>query len=261
MINLTNKIEASKARLEEAFTKHKKAVLWFSGGKDSLVVHHLCQDYMDRITVAWVNTGAALPHMEEFIRKFDVMEIRGNQPENISMFGYPTDIAPSSKSCYQAACDSTFQGPMLQDWRICCQLNRWLPGAEFVARHGFTLSIHGQRKEDPMTANILDKQVEPGLGIEVYAPIHPWTTKEVLEYIKIHNIELPMQYKECNSSFDCWSCTAIDDPAWFEARYQFLKKHYPDKAEELRRRLAIIAVAVDSEIKRLSPTVEKILSD
>ncbi len=41
MINLTNKIEASKARLEEAFSKHKKAVLWFSGGKDSLVVHHI----------------------------------------------------------------------------------------------------------------------------------------------------------------------------------------------------------------------------
>ena len=55
--------------LTKLFNRHQKAVLAFSGGKDSLVCLHLCRDYRDKIDVCWVNTGAMLPHMAAFIRK------------------------------------------------------------------------------------------------------------------------------------------------------------------------------------------------
>ena len=55
--------------LTKLFNRHKKAVLSFSGGKDSLACLHLCRPYRDKLTVAWVNTGAAFPHIVEFVRK------------------------------------------------------------------------------------------------------------------------------------------------------------------------------------------------
>ena len=70
---------------------------------------------------------------------------------------------------------------------MCCLLNRWLPTWNFVAQNDSTLYLNGQRREDPLTAGIFDRQVDPVLKIENCALIHSWTTKEVMEYIKIYN--------------------------------------------------------------------------
>ena len=53
--------------LESLFDRHEKAVLAFSGGKDSLVCLDICRAYRDQLTVVWVNTGAMFPHMRDFV--------------------------------------------------------------------------------------------------------------------------------------------------------------------------------------------------
>jgi 3'-phosphoadenosine 5'-phosphosulfate sulfotransferase (PAPS reductase)/FAD synthetase len=49
--------------------RHKpgKAVLQFSGGKDSLACLLLLRPWWDRLTVMWVNTGAAFPETLELM--------------------------------------------------------------------------------------------------------------------------------------------------------------------------------------------------
>ena len=51
--------------LASLFQGQQRAVLAFSGGKDSLVVADLCRPYKDRITLAWVNTGAMFPQLSK----------------------------------------------------------------------------------------------------------------------------------------------------------------------------------------------------
>ena len=51
--------------LATLFARHERAVLAFSGGKDSLVCLDLCRDYRDKLDVCWTNTGAMFPHMVE----------------------------------------------------------------------------------------------------------------------------------------------------------------------------------------------------
>ena len=69
--------------LESLFARHDRAVLAFSGGKDSLVCLDLCRDYRDKLTLVWVNTGAMFPHMVDFVRKaaegFNFVELTSDQ--------------------------------------------------------------------------------------------------------------------------------------------------------------------------------------
>lgn len=84
--------------LASLFARHEKAVLGFSGGKDSLVVLHLCREYRDRIDVCWVNTGSMFPHMREFVRKaaegFNFVELRTDVEAWREKYGEPADVVP-----------------------------------------------------------------------------------------------------------------------------------------------------------------------
>ncbi len=77
-------MKADTPDLATLFDRHDKAVLSFSGGKDSLVCLDLCRDYRDKLTVAWVNTGAMFPHMREFVYRavegFNFVELESDQP-------------------------------------------------------------------------------------------------------------------------------------------------------------------------------------
>ncbi|MBW2664095.1 MAG: phosphoadenosine phosphosulfate reductase family protein, partial [Deltaproteobacteria bacterium] len=88
--------------LAHLLNKHEKAILQFSGGKDSLAILNLCKSHLDRILVVHLDTGAGLPHMDDFIREAvdrvggTLRIIRPEMPQvdSIRMFGSPVDIAP-----------------------------------------------------------------------------------------------------------------------------------------------------------------------
>jgi PP-loop superfamily ATP-utilizing enzyme len=49
--------------MDSPFDRHAKAILFFSGGKDSLACLHLLREYWDRVLVVWANPGEALPEL------------------------------------------------------------------------------------------------------------------------------------------------------------------------------------------------------
>lgn len=250
------KIKQAKRKLSELFKKHDRAVLTFSGGKDSLVIYDLCKDYLHRITPVWVNTGASLPHMKEFIKQYHVIEVRSDQPSQIAEYGLPVDMVPIVN-----AYDPTYpnsQDPKIQDWRFCCAKNRWKPLTEYLTNSGVSLEIHGQKKDDRATG-IFEKKIER--GIETYALIWSWTDSDVMKYLDHNKIKLPDQYPHAASSFDCWNCTAIDEGhEWFYSRYLYLQKKYPELASQLRERMHLVARAIDNETTRIKKTFDSILS-
>ncbi len=138
--------------LAALFARHDKAVLAFSGGKDSLVCLDLCRDYRDKIEVCFVDTGASFPHMMEFVRKvtegFRFVELKSDQAGWIKQHGLPSDLVPVANSIWRDPAAPDPPKTMLQPWTACCAKLRFEPLLAHLARSGATLFLHGQRRSD-----------------------------------------------------------------------------------------------------------------
>ncbi len=53
--------DAALAAARAMMEGHERIALECSGGRDSLALVHLLRPELDRITVFWLNTGAAIP--------------------------------------------------------------------------------------------------------------------------------------------------------------------------------------------------------
>ena len=228
------------------FARHKKAVIWFSGGKDSLVCLDLCREFRDQLDVCWVNTGASFPHVEAFIREategFNFIEIESDQAALIEQQGLPCDMVPVANSAWR---DPAAPDPptLLQPWTTCCAKLRFQPGLDYLARSGATLLIHGQRRSDGGGFTVDSK---PDARVEICKLLWEWSEHDVMDYIGQHGIELPEQYADgLVDSLDCWNCPtrAGDSAAKMAARFAYTARRYPDLYEELKLRMGKVYLA------------------
>ena len=192
------------------FDQHDKIVLQFSGGKDSLATLYLCRKWWDKMTVVWLNTGAAFPEtiaQMEGIKKLvpNFVEINSNQPEWIASNGIPSDVVPILNTILGKRFTPNNR-IMIQDWIACCGHNLWLPMQEYIAQSGYTLVIRGQRADEEKTNPIRSGHIEN--GVEYLFPLEDWTSEQVFEYLRSENIEIPAHYSYMNTSLDCMDCTA-----------------------------------------------------
>ena len=240
--------------LKSLFARHERAVLAFSGGKDSLACLHLCRDYRDKLTLVWVNTGAMFPHMREFIYKavegFNFVELKSDQARWIEQQGLPSDMVPVANSAWR---DPAAPDPptLLQPWTTCCAKLRFQPGLDYLARSGATLLIHGQRRSDG-GGFAVDSQ--PGSAVEICKLIWEWSDDDILGYIGQHHITLPEQYAMgVMDSFDCWNCTARGDDSTSlkEAKFAYTAKRYPDLFEELKSRMGRLFLATEATFREV----------
>ena len=237
--------------LTHLLNKHEKAILQFSGGKDSLAILNLCKSHLDRILVVHLDTGARLPHMERFVWE-SVARVGGtlriirpetSQQDSIRMFGFPIDIAPLRKSImhkgFGEACAK------IQSSFDCCMRVRWAPMDAFINEYQPTLLITGKRKEDP---SITQASGTVFNGVEGFLPIDNWTTKQVMDYLQENKIPMPPGYPAGTN--DCWNCTAMDDLD----ELMFLKTFYPLLYKKLAADFQTVFSLVKGELDR----VEKI---
>ena len=241
--------------LAAIFARHDKAVLAFSGGKDSLVCLHLCRPYRDKLTVVWVNTGAMFPHMVEFVRKategFNYIELTSDQAGWIAQFGYPADVVPVVNSIWRDGGRDDSPRTLVQPWTACCAKVRFGPILEYLAQSGATAFIHGQRKSDKGGWLI---QPGPDAKIEDVPLIRDWSDQDVFDYLAHHKVELPEQYAcGVKDSLECWSCTALtDEPALERKRlYAYMAVRYPGLLLERRARVAAVFLATTGEFKNM----------
>ena len=226
----------------EAISRHGRALVGYSGGKESVVLKHLLSPLAERIDFVWVNTGVALPHMETFVRSQGVIELHGNQTARFAQWGLPVRIAAMSHTQAGRVEREPKNRLMTSDWYSCCYEVRCAPIRDYMKAHGITLFIHGQRFEDNF-----DVVGHGSLGMERAQPLWDWTKADVYNYIEEHALELPEQYRQgCSESFECWNCTGFISPE----RFAYLARQYPERWEALRPALQAVYQPAMGEMVR-----------
>lgn len=239
--------------MQAIISKHKNIALQLSGGKDSLACLYIMRPYWDRLTVYWLNTGAAFPETIEQMKAIREMvshfvEIAGRQPEVIVQFGLPSDIVPvnSTPVGVTAAGDGR---ALIQDRYSCCLRSLMIPMHERMVQDGVTLIIRGQKDSDRLKAPIKSGDVVD--GIEYLLPVENWTDADVLSYLKGQGATLPRFYETLRASPDCITCSAY----WEEGRASYLKQHHPDAYSEYQQRLNCISSAAAEAIAHFNTEV------
>jgi phosphoadenosine phosphosulfate reductase len=233
--------------------RHERIALQVSGGRDSIACLYLMRPYLDRMTVYWVNTGAAYPETIETMAHVKAMaphfvEIDGRQPEVIAQFGLPSDIVPASHTPI-GLIGTGRAGPLIQDRYSCCANVVMLPLHNRMVDDGVTLVVRGQKAADRLKAPIRSGAVD--LGIEYMFPIEDWSSAQVMDYLREQGAPIPRFYEMLSGAPDCMTCSAY----WEEGAGAYLAKYHPRAHTEYQRRLDIINQAVGEHIAAFNQEV------
>lgn len=239
--------------MRDIIARHERIGLQLSGGRDSIACLYLMRPYLDRITVYWVNTGAAYPETHSIIRQLRAMcqnfvEIDGNQPGVIQTFGLPSDVVPASHTPV-GLIGSGSDGVLIQDRYSCCARTIMFPLHNRMVQDGVTLIIRGQKAADRLKSPIQSGQVED--GIEYLFPIDGWSQKDVMAYLEQEGAPVARFYELLNGTPDCMTCSAW----WEEGAAKYLKRYHYPAYQEVQRRLDIINQAVMPHIDAFNAEV------
>lgn len=232
--------------------RHERIALQFSGGKDSIACLFLLKPFWDRITVYWLDTGAAFPETVALAQQVRDMvpnfaRIEGRQPDVIEAFGIPSDIVPVSGT--PIGIEVAGGGQPIQDRYLCCYRSIMLPMHERMIEDGITLIIRGQKDADRFKARVRSGEVHD--GIEYLFPIQDWTSKQVMDYLREQNAPIPRFYEVLNTAPDCMTCSAW----WEEGAAKYLKRYHHAQYLENQTRLDIINKAVGEHIAAFNQEV------
>lgn len=227
--------------------------LHYSGGKDSRVILDMYRDQLDSILVVWANAGAPYPEVKADIRKTGdslphFLEVKGDQPGNIQLNGYPTDVLPLRFSPLGRQVSPGNR--KLQSTFACCNDNLWRPMHEAMHRLGITTIIRGQRDTDEYR-NPAFRDGAVVDGVTCVAPLQDWTESQVWDYLRSHKINVPAYYRREQTGRDCWNCTG-----YLSHNVARINNLRPDMKTEVIGRLHKIDEAIRAETAPLTQILE-----
>jgi len=232
--------------------RHERIALQLSGGRDSIACLYLMKPYWDRLTVYWLDTGAAYP--ETVALMTDIAEqvphfarIEGQQPQVIAAHGIPTDILPVSATPVGIA--GSGQGVPMQDRYSCCVRSIMLPMHQRMLDDGITLIIRGQKTADRLKSPVRSGETHD--GIEYLFPIEDWDARQVMRYLADEGAPIPRFYEMLNGAPDCLTCTAY----WEEGAAAYLKRYHHAQYLDNQKQLDVINQAVSAHIAAFNKEV------
>lgn len=212
----------------------ERAVLQFSGGKDSAALLLLARPVLGQITVLFADTGAAFPHVRRFVETLCArvgarLEIV-RPAEGIRAFhareGLPVDLVPVESAI------------PLQSYIACCSAMLWQPMDAAVKASGAGVVLRGAKAAD---ARVGMRGAEFAAdGIVYRQPLWDWSDADVLAFLAAEGVDLPEHYAAgVPDSLDCHLCTAHLAHGGAE-KMRFMKARTPDLWAELAPRLAAV---------------------
>lgn len=254
-------ILVNPSEISNLLASHNHPLVLFSGGKDSIVLAHLLEPFKDKFSLVWVNTGAMLPHMEEFIReygqKFNLVELSSNQAERFKTVGYPSFVIPIYNTPLAIQHIKGVRKAVINDWITCCRDLRSAPAMSYANSIGSTLIIHGQRGED----NGGFHEYGHDGNIDIYGLVFNWSNEDIYQYINTHKLKLPEQYsyspesKGESLSFECWNCPANISMT----KVNYMRDKYPELLAEFKPIIKAVYGSVSDELERCIPAINNLL--
>lgn len=238
--------------MQDIIDRHQRIALQVSGGRDSIACLYLMRPYWDRLTVYWLDTGAAYPETVALMQRIRDMvpnfaRIEGRQPQTIAEWGMPTDILPVSSTPMGIA--GSGQGVPMQDRYSCCLRSIMLPLHERMVADGITLIIRGQKNADRLKSIVRSGEVHE--GIEYFFPIEDWDARKVMRFLEDEGAPIPRFYEMLNGSPDCMNCSAW----WEEGAMRYLRRYHYDQYLANQAQLDVINKAVGEHIAAFNKEV------
>ena len=251
---LADKVNLARNELALNIERSQLAILQFSGGKDSLACLELTRPWWNKILVVWASAGDELPETFELMNKVkktvpNFVMVRGNSDLDQMSIGWPVDMLPHNSTPVGMMMAPDSQSPKLVLRYECCARNIWQPMERVIKQFGATHVINGQRNDEKNrnTVAINGASID---GICFIRPLQHWKEKDVFNFLKASNIEIPHQYTYGFPSGDCAHCTAFLEENLGKLRY--LQDFHPAKAIELKRRLNVIQQVQSKEVNHLA---------
>lgn len=238
--------------IDAILARHERIALQVSGGRDSIACLTLLKPHWDRLTIYWLDTGAAYPETVALMEKIAAqvprfVRIEGRQPQVIEQFGLPTDILPANAT--PMGISGSGQGVPMQDRYSCCLRSIMLPLHERMVADGITLIIRGQKNADRLKSPVRSGDVID--GIEYLFPIQDWDAHQVMRFLRDEDAPIPRFYEMLNGAPDCMTCSAW----WEEGAAKYLKRYHHAQYLENQARLDIINKAVGEHIAAFNQEV------
>ena len=252
--------EASIVAFQEAFpellNRHQRAVLSFSGGRDSIALLKLLEPFLDRLTVVWLNTGNLFPEVKRYMEVVKgltphFVEIRTNVVSSIVEKGYPVDVLPIDYTEFGQSCTNT-KRIKLRSYLECCFENISLPLYEYIRAQGYTLVLRGNRKKDSHKTPVENGQIIE--GTQYVSPLWNWSDEDVVEYLRRSGEEITPRLQMDHSSLDCMACTAFTNHSL--DRIKYIKEYHPILFTQLKP----VFHEIDQAIKQERTGLDSILS-
>jgi phosphoadenosine phosphosulfate reductase len=224
-------------------SRYERAVLQFSGGKDSTALIYLARPHLDRITVLFSDTGAVYPHVLDFVHEtcrklgatLEVVRPALDVLAYTAINGLPADIVPVESLPQMAPRLREKPAQLVQGYMACCSAMIFEPMARAVRKSGAKIVLRGSKGSDARVG-VKDRHIED--GIEYRSPLWHWSDADVFAYLKREGVVLPRHYETINDSLDCWACSGhlahhgAEKLRWTRQNYPDL---YPIAAERVRR--------------------------
>lgn len=235
-------------------TRHSRAALLLSGGKDSLACFYLLKGMglLPRVTVYHLDTGDLLPEVRDIVAQVEAEApffVRVNTDARgwIAANGLPSDLVPYGQHGI---------GRQMGDARAaivhrydCCAANLMLPLFTRVKADGHTLSIRGTKRVDMRTLPAADGDVMD--GIEIWLPLQDWSHERVFAYLREQGAPICRVYDYVTNAPECARC-----PAWWgEKRAAYLREFHPALFEDYRAGLAAVLHEIGPSIENLAAEV------
>jgi len=178
IIYLKNK---TQEKLRNKIVENKVAVSW-SGGKDSIVVQHMCQQIGIK-RVFWVRTNLEYPKVIKWVDK--------HGPDNLEVVNTGQDLKWLAKNRYML---------FPQHRKIASIWYKIVQNAgqkRYFENNEIDKLLVGSRIKDGNDPGKDGMKVNKH-GVVYYSPIYNWSHEDVLAYIECFNIKLPPLYKWTN---------------------------------------------------------------
>ena len=190
--------------IREVVGQFNKPVLLFSGGKDSIVLLHLCKKAFLPAKIPFpllhIDTGHNFPETitlrDQLVQKYQVQLYVGSVQESI-------DQGKVVEEQGKYASRNNLQTTTLLDTIEKFKFDACMGGARrdeekarakeriFSVRDDF--GQWNEKLQRPELFDILNGQIHPGENVRVF-PISNWTELDVWEYIRHQNLEIPSIY-------------------------------------------------------------------